>query len=119
MEEKENRSNVRYKEIGHFLAPDLCMLPGIIDDVSLEGCKVHYQFPVTVELSNEYDCQLSPSQNPSENPLHLKCVPQWVKDTGDKTEIGFKIMYSPDGNKLSDFIDQLKQKNQDDLPEIV
>jgi len=115
----ENRINTRFKEIGHFLAAELCMLPGIIDDVSLEGCKVHYQFPVTVDLTAEYDAQLSPSQNPAENPLHLKCAPQWVKDSEDKTEIGFKILYSPDGNKLQDFISHLEQKNQDDLPEII
>lgn len=115
----ENRTSERYKEIGHFLASDLCMLPGIIDDVSKEGCKIHYQFPVSVDLNNEYEVQLSPSQNPSENPLHLICKPQWVKNDGDKTSIGFKILYSPDGNRLNDFIKHLKLKNDNEKPEIL
>lgn len=116
---EENRTNTRYKEIGHFLAPALCMLPGIIDDVSLNGCKIHYQFPVTIETNTEVEAQLSPSQNPSENPLKLICKCQWVKEENGKTYAGFQILYSPDGKKLQDFIEHLEKINQDDLPDIV
>ncbi|MCR4733587.1 MAG: hypothetical protein K5829_01085 [Treponema sp.] len=116
---EENRQNTRYKEIGRFLAAKLCLLPGIIDDVSIEGCKVHYQFPVDVEVDSEYEAQLSPSQNPSDVPLKLICKTQWVQKTDEMTYIGFKILYSPDGKRLSDFIQHLQSKNQDELPEII
>ena len=81
----ENRTYTRYKDIGHIIAPELCVLPGIIDDISLSGCKVHYQFPVVIDLDNEYEVKLSPSQNPNENPLNLMCKPQWAKEIDGKT----------------------------------
>ena len=116
---EENRQNTRYKEIGHFLAQKLCLLPGVLDDVSLEGCKIHYQFPVDVEVDSEYEAQLSPSQYPAELPLKLICKTQWVKKSDEMTYIGFKILYSPDRKCLADFIQQLQSKNQDELTEII
>ena len=56
--EQENRLHTRYEEIGRITAPEICALPGILDDISLTGCKVHYSFPVVVDLENEYDVKL-------------------------------------------------------------
>lgn len=117
--DKENRTNIRYKDIGHIIAPEICVLPGIIDDISLSGCKVHYQFPVVIDLENEYEVKLSPSQNPSENPLNLMCTPQWVKEVDGKTYVGFQIQYSPDASRLQEFISHMEKLSDDDLPEII
>lgn len=112
----ENRQDIRFKEIGHIVAPDICSIPGIIDDISASGCKVHYPFPVEVELENEYEVKLSPSQNPTENPLNLIVVPQWAKECEGQTQIGFKILYSPDAANLQTFINHLESKlNEENL----
>ena len=58
--DEENRQHTRYEEIGRVLAPELCALPGVLDDISVSGCKIHYSFPITVDLENEYDIKLSP-----------------------------------------------------------
>lgn len=113
----ENRQSARYPEIGHIVAPELCSLPGIIDDISKEGCKVHYQFPIVVDLEREYEARLSPSKNANSNPLNLIMTPQWAKESDGKTYIGFKFQFSPDENKLHVFIEHLKQLSEEDNEE--
>ena len=117
--EQENRLHTRYEEIGRISAPEICALPGILDDISLEGCKIHYSFPVVVDLENEYDVKISPLHGTNGTPLNLICTPQWVKEQEGNTFIGFKINYSPDAHKLEDFIKHLESLVKDDLPDIV
>ncbi len=117
--EQENRLHTRYEEIGRITAPDICALPGILDDISLNGCKVHYSFPVVVDLENEYEVKLSPLHSSNTSPLNLILSPQWVNEHGGNTYIGFKIHYSPDAHKLEQFIKHLESISKDDLPDIV
>ena len=117
--EQENRLHTRYEEIGRITAPEICALPGILDDISLTGCKVHYSFPVVVDLENEYDVKISPLHGANGTPLNLICTPQWVKEQEGSTFIGFKINYSPDAHKLEEFIKHLENILKDDLPDIV
>ena len=51
--DQENRLHTRYEEIGRVTASELCALPAVLDDISLNGCKIHYSFPVVVDLENE------------------------------------------------------------------
>ncbi len=117
--EQENRLHTRYEEIGRISAPEICALPGVLDDISLRGCKVHYSFPVVVDLEDEYDVKISPLHGSSNAPLNLICTPQWVNENGGSTYIGFKINYSPDALKLEKFIKHLESISKDDLPDIV
>lgn len=114
----KDRQATRYKEIGRINAPELCSIPGILDDISSGGCKVHYQFPVVVDLENEYEIKLSPTSNNDEPALNLICKPQWVKEEDGNTYIGFQILYSPDITRLSQFIEYLSEKDSDDFLEI-
>lgn len=116
---QENRRDPRYLEIGRVTAPELCALPGILDDISANGCKVHYSFPVVVDLENEYDVRISPLHGSFTSPLNLICTPQWVKEQEGNTFIGFMINYSPDAHKLEEFIKHLETITKDDLPDII
>ena len=111
--------HTRYEEIGRVIAPELCALPAVLDDISLSGCKIHYSFPVVVDLENEYDLKISPLHSSVSTPLNLICIPQWVKEQDGSTFIGFKIQYSPDANRLSAFINQLEQIAKDGIPDII
>lgn len=117
--EQENRLHTRYEEIGRISAPEICALPGILDDISLNGCKAHYSFPVVVDLENEYEVKISPLHGSNNSPLNLICTPQWVNELEGNTYIGFKINYSPDAHKLESFIKHLEEISKDDLPDIV
>lgn len=116
---QENRQSTRYTEIGRVNAPEICAISGILDDISAEGCKIHYSFPVVLDLENEYELKISPLHNSDETPLNLICIPQWVNEKDGNTFIGFKITYSPDANRLSDFIKYLKNLSTDQIPAII
>lgn len=116
---EENRQQIRFKEIGRINAPEICSLPGILDDISSSGCKIHYPFPVVVDLENEYEIKIAPTRTHDEIPLKLMCTPQWVNEEEGNTHIGFKILYSPDAARLSEFIEYLGKISDDQLPEIV
>ena len=116
---EENRLHTRYEEIGRIVAPEICALPGVLDDISASGCKVHYSLPVVIDLENEYEIKLSPLHQSEQTPLNLICIPQWVKEMDGNTYIGFKIEYSPDANRLSTFIKYLEELSKDQLPDII
>lgn len=109
----DNRKAVRYDDIGRVDAPDICALPGVLDDISLTGCKVHFPIPVTIDMENDYELRIKPSQKPALNPLVLICHPQWKKESDNESEIGFQVLRSPDSPQLAAYIEVLKQ-NADD-----
>ena len=114
-----NRQFTRYEEIGKVNAPQLCALPGILDDISVSGCKIHYSFKVPVDMETEYEIKLSPLHHGDQTPLNLICLPQWVDESNENTVIGFKILYSPDANRLKTFIEQLENLSKNQFPEII
>lgn len=115
----ENRQHTRFEEIGRVNAPEICALPGVLDDISASGCKIHYSFPVVVDLENEYDVKISPLHHPDQAALNLICIPQWVKEQDGNTYIGLKIQYSPDANRLLSFISHMEEISKDQLPDII
>ena len=112
---QENRQNPRYKEIGKVVSHELCAMPGILDDISIRGCKIHYAFPVVVDLEAEYNLEISPASQFGCQPLHLRCKPQWVNEIEGNTFIGFETLFSPDENRLAVFIKQLEEADQEPL----
>ena len=42
------KSTTYQEELGRVIAPEICELQGILDDISATGCKVHYAFPVVI-----------------------------------------------------------------------
>jgi len=114
----ENRIDTRYDEIARIIAPDICVLPGVLDNISSTGCKVHFPIKTSADLENEYELKLISSRIGFDTPLKLMTVPQWIKENDDSTEIGFKILYSPDATRLQDFISYLDELSKDQLPDI-
>ena len=110
---QENRQSPRYKEIGKVISHELCALSGILDDISANGCKIHFAYPVVVDLESEYNLELTPARHNDTNPLRLRCKPQWVNEKEGNTYIGFENLYSPDANRLAAFINQLKEAEED------
>jgi len=115
----ENRQSTRYSELGRVFSTELCALPGILDDISIDGCRVHFPIPVVVELENEYKIKIQLSRAPDEAPLQLLCKPIWVNDNGGITNLGFQILYSPDDMRLRETIAELERISKQDIPEII
>lgn len=77
---EENRISTRYSEIGRVTAPELCALPGILDNISATGCKIHFPVSVVVDLEVEYMIKIQLTRSPEEPPLQLMCKPMWVSE---------------------------------------
>lgn len=116
--DQENRQETRYVEIGRVTSTELCPLSAVLDDISITGCKIHYSFPIVVDLENEYELKISPLHYSDTEALNLICKPQWVNEKDGSTYIGFKILYSPDAARLQKFIDYLEDITTDQLPQI-
>ncbi|MCQ2591437.1 MAG: PilZ domain-containing protein [Treponema sp.] len=118
-ESVNNRQSTRFSEMGKVIATELCSLAGILDNISLEGCKVHFPIPVVADLDSEYMLKITLSRNFDEPPLQLLCKPMWVSEENGTTQIGFSFLFSPDVARLRDFIYFLEQDNDDSIPGII
>ncbi len=105
------RTFSRYEDIGRFEVPELCALPGTLIDISKEGCKIKYNFPVNVDLENDYDAKITFARSASGH-YNLLCHPRWVQHNADSTEIGFQILPSEDFANLSKYITFLEQDEE-------
>lgn len=114
---RERRREARYPEIGHISCSQICALPGVLEDISASGCRAHFPNPVFTEEEQEYAVRLTFSRQGIVHGLELVCIPQWKKESGSETEIGFKILRSPDSPLLSSFIESL-QKQSNDSPDV-
>ena len=116
----EARKDVRFEEIGRVEAPELCALPGVVDDISLSGCRVHFPVPVEVNLEDEkeYELKIYPSRANADE-IELLCVPCWTngeENDNGSSSLGFKIIHSPGTPQLESYIHNLKEaKNSDEL----
>lgn len=113
MNSKERLSQ-RFEDIGRFLSLDLCALPGTLENISREGCKIHYSFPVSVDMNCDYEAKITFSRAANET-LALICHPCWVKSEGSGTDIGFQILPSTDYMRLEKYIKKLGSDSEDSL----
>ena len=120
MMKEDNRQSHRYPEIGRVVAPELCALPGILDNISYTGCKIHFPVSVVVDLEAEYMLKITLSRSLEEDPLQLMCKPMWVTENQGTTQVGLQILYSPDDTRLHEFISYLQEMGDDDeLPDVL
>ena len=80
------RAQERYTDFGRIECPEICIVNGVLDDISINGCKVHFAAPITINLENDYEVRVRLSRS-SQEPLVLMCHPQWVKDQGNAADI--------------------------------
>lgn len=115
----ESRRNARYPEIGRVFCEELCALPGILDNISADGCKIHFPVAVVLDLEKEYMLKIKLTRSADVQPLQLMCKPMWVNEASGTTQIGMKILFSPDDARLHEFISFLQDINDDSLPDIL
>lgn len=107
---KELRGAERYTEMGRVICEQICAFPGVLDDISISGCKVHYTFPVEIDKEKEYVVLFQLSRQFFSDKLELICRPMWVEENEEKnqTNIGFNFLRSPDSPELAKFIESLR-----------
>ncbi len=107
---KNLRKSLRFNDFGRFECNDICPMAGVLVDISLTGCKVHYDIPISLNMENDYEIHLRLSRF-SNAPLVLMCHPQWQKEGDDGSfEVGFLFLHSPDTAALESYIKQLNDE---------
>lgn len=113
------RQSERFPEFGKVYAPSLSSLPGIVDDVSREGCKI--RFAVSVNFDTENDCVVDfvLSQVDGEKRMSLMCRPKWVRRSENSTEIGMGILPALDYTQFLSYVDCISNENKTQEVQIV
>lgn len=102
----EKRRNARFKVLGRVNCKELSPLSGSLVDVSLHGCKIFYNLPVTVRLEDEYEVSLQISDSEDDS-IILICCPVWVNEDSGKTSVGMSVLRSPDSEKFVKYVSSL------------
>jgi len=112
------RKDTRFEDFGRIECDELSPVSGILDDISLNGCKIHYDVPVSVNLENDYELHVRLSRDPSEE-IILISHPEWVRKTDSTTLIGFSILRSPDSARLDEYVSQLHAEQKEISDDVV
>ena len=108
----ELRKDVRFEDFGRVECNDLCPFSGVLDDISISGCKIHYDTPVNLDMDKDYELRIRLSRATLE-PLDLVCHPQWQKQMEDSSiQIGFLFLTSPDTVRLNVYINHLHEEEK-------
>lgn len=105
----ELRTQERYEDFGRVVCPAICIVNGVLNDISKSGCKVHFDAPITIDLENDYEVRVRLSHSAQE-PLLLMFHPQWVKENGNTADVGFSILRSPDTMRLQEYVRALHEE---------
>lgn len=105
--DSKTRNCERFVDIGRVTSEEICPFAGILENISMSGCKVHYQFPVVVDSENDYELKITFARAAGEGSLEILCHPQWVKEEEGATDIGFMFLPSKDLARLEDYINKL------------
>ena len=103
---KITRKDERYEEIGTVDCSQLCALSGILDDISMSGCKVHFPIPVEYDPESEYTLILRISRKTESAAMEMICKPIWINILENKSFMGFSFLRSPDTPELSSLIEE-------------
>mgnify|MGYP002627324147 FL=1 len=111
----EQRADERFEEFGKVEVEKLCALPGVLDDISVGGCRVHFPLPVTVNMEADYSLRIHISLGNRPRSLSITCQPLWQRLNGNETEVGFKILPSIDTPLLTEYLNNLQSRSQPDF----
>lgn len=109
----EKRRNPRFEVLGRVHCKELSPLSGSLVDVSLHGCKIFYNLPVTVRLEDEYEISLQISDSEDDS-ITLICCPVWVNEDSGKTAMGMSVLRSPDSEKFAKYVSRLDKNFGDE-----
>lgn len=107
----EQRKNERFVDVGRVDAPELCIFPGILEDISICGSKIRFPANFDVELDMDINLAISPNASNFSKVLHLIAHPKWIKNHENETLIGFKFLRSPGTHLLNSYIEKLTLAN--------
>lgn len=113
MNQEEQRTVVRYEDFARINAPDICIFPGVLVDVSETGCRVRFPVSITLDYEMEYVLVVQPSCKQGLQPFNLTVKPVWLDNVHDASEAGFSIICSSDFRRMSRYLEVLERDSVD------
>lgn len=111
--EQEKRKHKRYADIGRVDAPDVCIFPGMLYDISQSGCRIVFPMQLNVDMEQEYDIKITPTAEKQIAPFLLRVRPVWLKQTDSNSEIAFSLLPGPAAKSLDLYIAHLASQAAD------
>ena len=109
---KDLRKNVRFEDFGRVDCPNMCLISGTLNDISLSGLKVTFSVPLSIDMERDYNITVKFSKF-NEAPMNLMGTPAWSYEQSDSTQVGFAILYSKDSDRLEEYISKLEKDRSD------
>lgn len=113
----ENRQETRIRDFARARISGLCCLPGFLEDVSKNGCKVRFTHGFAVDMEREYTLTVLPALRSGIKEFDLVVRPQWVNRGSDSVEIGFFVLHSPGTRLFSRYVEILAELEEAVLQE--
>ncbi len=112
---KNLRKAERFADFGRIENSEICIVSGVLEDISTSGIKVSYSVPPSIDMDKEYEVSVRLSRV-ADAPLKLIVKPVRICNDNDsgKTYVGFSILHSKDSARLCDYLSLLKK---DSAPE--
>ncbi len=105
---RNQRNSERFEDFARVICDELCIVSGVLIDISKDGFKAEFNAPCTVDSEKEYLVQIRLSRVNAE-PLDLLVQPMWHKFYDGKTSIGFSILRTKDATRFENYVKMLKQ----------
>lgn len=107
---KNLRKAERFADFGRIENRDICIVSGVLEDISAGGLKVSYSVPPSIDMDREYEVAARLSRF-AEEPLKLIVKPVRICNDGSsgKTCVGFSIFHSKDSARLEKYLLKLKK----------
>lgn len=106
---KNLRKAERFEDFGRVENSEICVVSGILEDISENGIKVSYSVPPSIDLDKEYQVTVRLSRVADE-PLTLIVKPARVfDDDNGNVSVGFSILHSKDSARLEEYLSKLKE----------
>ena len=115
---KNCRTDERFSEIGRFESGSLCVLPGVLENVSAGGCKVYFPVSLEPDMEKDYTAQVHFPEPGIKPALTLVCHPCWTFSREGKTFMGFILLRSPDTPGLMSHIAFLRSNSAEESSDI-
>ena len=115
---KNQRMAERFDDFARIECPELCIVSGVLTDISKTGFKAEFNAPCEVDTEKEYTVQIRLSRIAAEK-LELLVRPIWTKFNDGKTEIGFSILHSKDSTRLEQYITLLTEDKTSESESVI
>ena len=109
----ENRVGKRYEDFARIEAPELCVLPGVLVNISKTGCRVRFPIPVENKTNSIFELNIFPCCKKDLKPFCVSAKPIWKDCEQTNSEFGFSFVNSMEKTKLKNYLEVLKKSSLD------